>query len=359
MRAQPYIHTDWATRAARLKKLASMITVNRSEIATARCAILPQPLGLIGVVVPWNYPLYLLIGPLVAAFVAGNIAMAKLSEAAPQFSKLMAQLVPQYFSSAELIIVEGDENIAKAFVALPFDHLLFTGSTAVGKHVMRAASDNLTPVTLELVVAKHYRHLKDYSSVINAAHYQRLLNLLNEAHDLGAVIFQLTIANQTEITFSKPIDMSANNIKQMNLASMNYDSTSGQLPFFIVTQTTENMRLMQEEIFGSILPIVTYQNVTQAITYIRKRPRPLAFYLFEPHLAEVEKILPQVIAGGVSVNETLLHIAQNNLPFGGVGASGMGAYHGEEGFRTFSKMMLIFYQAKLNTIKWLMPPFNK
>ncbi|MDQ6647442.1 MAG: coniferyl aldehyde dehydrogenase [Pseudomonadota bacterium] len=437
-RAQPM--PDWATRAARLRTLKIMLRANRAHISAAISAdfgcrpveetdlleffpslsairhalskgrrwmkpqrrladllflpghteLRPQPLGVIGIIVPWNYPLYLAVGPLVDALVAGNRAMVKMSEFTPRFSALFAELVGQHFKPDEITVINGDAEVAQAFSALPFDHLLFTGSTAVGRHVMRAASANLTPVTLELggkspviigpgarfahaverivfgklvnagqtciapdyvllprarvdefiaaagaCVSTMYPQLAQsgqYASIVSDRQYQRLVALRDGAAASGAQVHAL--GNATE------------------------DAGRRLLPPQLINYVSDSMSLMQEEIFGPLLPLVPYDSLDEAIEYISAHPHPLALYLFEEDGSLIDKVLAQTTAGGVSVNDTLYHIAQHNLPFGGVGASGMGGYHGEAGFRTFTHMKPVFRQARFNGVGMLNPPYG-
>lgn len=357
----------------------------------ARNRIIPQPLGVVGIVTPWNYPLYLTTGPLIAALAAGNRAMVKTSEYAPAFALWLADTVPHYFNEDELQIVGGGAESAAAFCALPFDHLLFTGSTAIGRLVMRAAADNLTPITLELGgkspvliladadldhavarvmtgklvnagqtciapdyvllpqrlqaafadkarnwVAHHYPNLgnnRDYSHIINPKQLERLQGCLNEAAEAGAEVLPL----------STPTNNNGNTL----------------LAPHIIQAAGDHTRLMQEEIFGPLLPLVPYADLDEALAYVRARPRPLALYVFGQETAHIDRVLHNTVSGGVSVNDTLFHVAQENLPFGGVGASGMGAYHGQTGFDTFSHLKPVFIQAKINGMNLLTPPYGK
>ena len=356
-----------------------------------RAEVRPQPLGCVGIVTPWNYPIYLAVGPLTAAFAAGNRALVKMSEFTPSTATVLAELARRYFTADELVIVEGDMAVAEAFVRLPFDHLLFTGSTAVGRHVMRAAADNLTPVTLELggkspaIVAPGYpiekaaarilagkclnagqtciapdylflpagqeqafidaaRHIvatsypdiarnPDYTAVVNARHYQRLQGYLDDARGKGARLLPLADGSGGE--------------------------TSRRLPPTLILDPNDSMRVMQDEIFGPLLPVLTYERLDDALAYINKRDRPLALYLFDDDRQRIRHVLDHTIAGGVTINDTILHIAQENLPFGGIGPSGMGHYHGHEGFLTFSKLKPVFYQSRINAIGLFNPPYGK
>ena len=352
----------------------------------------PQPVGCVGVVVPWNYPLFLTAAPLAAAFAAGNRALVKLSEFTPATAALLAGLVPRYFAADELAIVEGDAGVARAFVRLPFDHLVFTGSTAVGREVMKAAAENLTPVTLELggkspaIVAPGYPLAKaaerilvgkclnagqtciapdyvllpagqeqafiaaarkivadcypdmartpDYTAIVNDRHYARLTGYLDDARRQGAEILELCPGQPA-------------------------DPASRRLPPVLVLKATDAMRVMRDEIFGPLLPVVTYRTVDEAITYVNERDRPLALYLFDNDSRRIEQVLDRTIAGGVTVNDTILHIAQEGLPFGGIGPSGMGHYHGYEGFLTFSKLKPVFRQSQLNAMGLFKPPYGR
>lgn len=356
-----------------------------------RSRVLVQPLGVVGIVVPWNYPVLLAAAPLAGALAAGNRAMVKMSESAPATGALFARLVAERFGADELTVVEGGVPVARAFAALPFDHLLYTGSTAVGRSVMRAAAENLTPVTLELggkcpaivgpgyslahaaeriVVGKTMNagqtciapdyvlvpagseagfveaarrvvtacypglaHSPDYGSIIDARHFERLVGLLEDARARGA--------------------------EAVNLAAPAVpDAESRRLPPHALLAVNDSMRVMQEEIFGPLLPVVPYASLDEAIAYVNARPRPLALYVFDRDQANVERVLAQTVSGGVTVNDTILHIAQEELPFGGVGPSGMGRYHGREGFETFSVRKAVFYQSRINATGLFKPPYG-
>ena len=357
-----------------------------------RAEIRPQPLGCIGIVTPWNYPLYLAIGPLTAAFAAGNRALVKMSEFTPSTATLFAELAARYFKADELAVVGGDHELAQVFTRLPFDHLLFTGSTAVGRLVMKAAAENLTPVTLELggkspaiiapgypiakaaarimagkclnagqtciapdyvllpageeenfitaaraVVASSYPNLgqnADYTAVVNLRHAKRLGAYLDDAAEKGARIIPLADVPSTE-------------------------SGPQRVAPTLVLNTHDQMRIMQDEIFGPLLPVPTYKHIDEALAYVNAHDRPLALYLFDHDKKRIELVLNQTIAGGVTINDTILHIAQDELPFGGVGPSGMGHYHGREGFLTFSKQKPVFYQSRINGIGLFNPPYGK
>ena len=355
--------------------------------------LLRQPLGVVGIVAPWNYPYQLALAPAVAAIAAGNRVMIKPSELTPRFSELLARMVAEFFDEGEMAVVIGDAQTGKSFTELPFDHLFFTGSTAVGKMVAQAAAKNLTPVTLELggkspaildpssdlatvaprlafgkllnagqtciapdyafvpkdridafveamqrAVAKMYPSLAanpDYTSIVSDRHFARLQGLLEDARARGARIVAINPAGET------------------------FDPAKRKQPPVLVLGATPEMKLMQEEIFGPILPVLAYGHIDEAIAYINRHDRPLALYWFGTDSANRDKVLSQTISGGVTLNDCIWHIAQEDQPFGGVGASGSGAYHGEWGFRSFSKEKPVFIQPRLNGMFLMYPPFGK
>ena len=356
-----------------------------------RARLLRQPLGVVGIIVPWNYPLYLAVSPLTAALAAGNRAMLKLSEHAPRFGALFESLVARTFAADEVVAVNGDAAVAKAFAALPFDHLLFTGSTQVGREVMKAASANLTPVTLELggkspvivtagfgveesarrimfgklmnagqtCVAPDYalvpkplvnRFIEacgaatrafypvlgtnpQYTSIVSERQYRRLAGYVDDAMNLGASIHRL---------HHEPSDAERRRLAPVAL-----------------TDVTDRMRVMQEEIFGPILPVVGYEGIDEAIEYVNARPRPLSLYYFGARDADLEKVLARTVSGGVTVNNVGFHVVQEDLPFGGVGPSGMGAYHGRAGFDSFSKVKPVYLDGRLSALSLLQPPYGR
>jgi coniferyl-aldehyde dehydrogenase len=358
-----------------------------------RNRLIPQPLGVVGIVSPWNYPFQLAVAPVTAALAAGNRVLIKPSELTPAFSALLAKLVAEHFSPDELSVITGDAEMGKAFVSMPFDHLLFTGSTAVGRQVAFAAAANLTPVTLELggkspaifdpscdldaavsciaygkllnagqtciapdyllvpkgqagtvaaklatAIAKLYPTLRDnpdYTAIISDRHYQRLRDMITEARDAGA------------------------DVTEINPAGEQLSATSRKLLPTLVRNASANLRLMREEIFGPVLPIVEYAGIDKAIAHVNGADRPLALYWFGRDSGNRQRILRETVAGGVTINDCMLHLVQENQPFGGVGASGMGAYHGEWGFRTFSKEKPVFLQSRLSAGAMLRPPYGK
>ena len=355
----------------------------------ARTEVRYQPLGVVGIIAPWNYPVNLALMPLAVAIAAGNHVMLKPSEHTPRTAELLKALLAEVFPDDRVASVLGGADVAAQFAALPFDHLFFTGSTAVGRKVMAAAAQNLTPVTLELggkspaivapdypvatavdriaagkflnagqtciapdyvllpramipafveemkkTVSQRYANLAanpDYSSIVNAAQYARLKSYLDQAHAAGAQIIELAAG----------------------------DAGQRVLPPTLVLDAREDLALMQDEIFGPILPLVAVDSVDAAIDYVNARPRPLALYHFDRDKARTQRVLERTIAGGVSVNDTVMHIAQNNLPFGGVGPSGMGHYHSREGFLTFTKQKPVLYQARFSSLKMMRPPYRR
>jgi coniferyl-aldehyde dehydrogenase len=362
------------------------------ELLPGRARIVHQPLGVVGVISPWNYPFQLAIMPLIAALAAGNRVMLKPSELTPRTAEFMAELLAGLFPSEQVATVLGGPDIGAAFARLPFDHLFYTGSTAVGRLVMQAAAENLTPVTLELggkspcilgedaalagavesivygkllnagqtciapdyvllpegrreefialaqqAVAKLYPSLAanpDYTSIINDRHYRRLRQYVEEARAKGARIVELNPAQEAL-------------------------GDGRKLAPTLVVEPADELAIMREEIFGPVLPVKTYRRLEDAIDYVNRRPRPLALYYFGADAAKRDAVLERTISGGVSVNETLMHILVEDLPFGGVGASGFGAYHGETGFQTFSHRKGVFLQSRFSGAWLLRPPFGR
>ena len=358
--------------------------------------VMLQPLGVVGIIVPWNYPIYLALGPLMAAIAAGNKAMLKLSEYTPATNKVLSQICRQGLA-ADVIVIEGEAEIAAEFSRLPFDHLLFTGSTAVGRKVMQAAAANLTPVTLELggkspvliapdadipQIAKRILFGKtanagqtcvapdyilvpaaklellitelcqafsgfypdfatnpDYSAVINPAQYQRLMTMLEHAQSSGARVVNCA-------------DSSGNN----EPARANSER---RLALQLIIGADDKSNLMEQEIFGPLLPLVPYKTLEDALNYIQQRPRPLALYLMSNDKAVQQQVLQQTHVGGVCINDTLVHVAQDDLPFGGIGPSGLGNYHGKEGFLRFSHQKAVHQKGRFNSGQFIYPPFNR
>ncbi|MCJ8203685.1 coniferyl aldehyde dehydrogenase [Pseudomonas sp. RGM2987] len=339
-----------------------------------------QPLGVVGVISPWNFPIVLAFGPLASIFAAGNRALLKPSELTPRTSALIDQLIPRYFHENELRTVLGDAQVGALFSAQPFDHLIFTGGTAVARHIMRAASDNLVPVTLELggkspvlvsrsadlatvvqrvmtvktfnagqiclapdyvllpeelledfvdeaarFVAAMYPTLRDnpdYTSIINSRNFDRLHGYLADARGKGARLVEINPA-------------------QENLG----DREIRKIAPTLVLDTHEQMQVLREEIFGPLLPVKTYRDFTSAIDYVNGQPRPLAAYYFGEDAQERRQVLEHTMSGAVVINDVMSHVVFEALPFGGVGHSGMGAYHGVYGFRTFSHAKAVVVQS--------------
>ncbi|MGB5075934.1 MAG: coniferyl aldehyde dehydrogenase [Sphingorhabdus sp.] len=349
----------------------------------ARAEVIYQPKGVVGVIAPWNFPIGMVMVPMAGILAAGNRAMIKPSEFTQEVSSLFEQLVPKYFAEEEMAVFTGGSDIGMAFSRLAFDHMIFTGATGVGRHIMRAAADNLVPVTLELggksptiigrsadikkagdrialgkmmnagqiclapdylMVAKEqeddlieavkagvrsqYPTLlsnDDYTSVVNGRNYERLQGYLADAREKGAELIEV------------------------NPAGEDFASSNGnKMPLTIVRNVTDDMMVMQEEIFGPILPVLTYGNMDEAIDYVNAHDRPLGLYYFGNDRAEEGKVLARTISGGVTVNDVIFHNAMEDLPFGGVGPSGMGNYHGADGFKTFSHMRAIYRQTGID-----------
>ena len=365
--------------------------VDWRTFAGARNRVLPQPLGVVGVIVPWNFPLNLSLIPLTCIFAAGNRAMVKMSENSRHLARLLVERLPAYFPPDKLQVFDETGGVGVEFSKLPFDHLLFTGSGATGSAVMAAAARNLCPVTLELggkapaivfddfplrtaaerilfvkflnagqictsvdhawlppqridefvrlaqrIVPRRYPRLDspDYTSIIDARSFDRLLYALDDARRHGATLVQL-------------IDGPA------------YDRATRKIAPHIVLNAPDECLLMQREIFGPILPLRTFDSPDALVRRINAGPRPLAVYPFSRDAAKVQQLLERVMSGGVSVNDALFHVGQHDLPFGGVGASGMGHYHGREGFETFTKLRPVFHQSRWASTALLAPPYGR
>ena len=373
------------------KRLGKWMKPSRRSVGIAfqpaSAKVVYQPLGVVGVIVPWNYPLYLAFGPLIGALAAGNRVMIKMSESTPATSQLVKDLLAKVFPADLVSVVLGEADVGQAFSRLPFDHLVFTGATSIGKHVMRAAADNLVPVTLELggkspaiisadvpladaaeriafgktmnagqtcvapdyvlvpqervegfiaayrsVVQRFYPTLAnnpDYTAIINERQLSRLKGYISDAQSKGAQVIPLL-----------------------------GDDQGRRMSHSLVLNVSDDMKLMQDEIFGPLLPIVPYQRIEDAFAYVNDRPRPLALYYFGYDKAEQQRVLHETHSGGVCLNDTLLHVAQDDMPFGGVGPSGMGHYHGHEGFLTFSKAKGVFIKQRFNAAKFIYPPYG-
>ena len=358
----------------------------------ARAKVLHQPLGVVGILSAWNYPLFLSYAPLANALAAGNHVMLKPSEFAPRTAELLRSMAADLFSPDYVTVVLGEAETGGEFSHLPFDHLLYTGSGRVGKLVMRAAAENLTPVTLELggkspaiihpdyplrraaerilagklynagqtcvapdyvlvpssrraefvelareITTRMYPRLTknaDYTRIINVRHYQRLAALLLDAERKGASVIRMSPSDEE------------------------CDETNRVFPPVLITDVNEEMAVMQEEIFGPVLPVVPYETPDEAIEYVNARPHPLAFYYFDENSGRVQRVLEKTLAGGVTVNDCIFHVGQCTLPFGGAGPSGMGRYHGFDGFETFSKKKGVFLQSRWTPLSLLRPPYG-
>lgn len=348
-----------------------------------------QPLGVIGVIGPWNYPLQLTLGPAVTALAAGNRVMIKPSELTPHSSALLAQLLHQVFAADELCVVQGGADVAHEFASLPFDHLLFTGSTAVGRKVAAAAAANLTPTTLELggkspCILDVSVNLADaalkvaHGKLLNAGQtciapdYVMLPRGMEAAFEqaYGAAVARLfpTIAGNPDYAailtdrhlsrlHSLVREAQAQGARVVTLGQ-GAASSDRQMAPTLVFDAPADSRLMTEEIFGPVLPVLGYHSLDDAVAYINERPRPLALYWFGTNAAARNRVLQRTVSGGVTVNDTLMHIAHDNLPFGGVGESGWGAYHGEAGFLRFTQQKSVMVQSRFAMGDLFYPPYG-
>jgi len=378
-----------------LKHLKSWMKPQRRKIDLtlypgAKNRVYPQPLGVVGMIIPWNFPINLSMTGLVSVFSAGNRAMVKMSENSRHLTRLLMEISGKYFNHDKLAFFEETGGVGIEFSQLPFDHLIFTGSGQTGRKVMAAAAKNLVPVTLELggkcpaIIAPDYDLKKaverilfvklfnagqictnvdyvfipsdkrqqfidlcsdyiaehcpdinsnDYTSIIDDIAYRRVLDTITDAKDKGATVINL-----------QPNQESAEGMRKV--------------PPHLILDTTEEMTIRNRETFGPLLMVHTYDNAQDVIDYINMRDRPLAIYPFSNNKALVQRYIDSTMSGGVSVNDALFHVAQHDLPFGGVGASGMGHYHGFDGFLTFSKLRPVFYQANFTAMKFLAPPYG-
>ena len=373
------------------KRLGKWMKPSRRSVGLAfqpaAAKVVYQPLGVVGVIVPWNYPLYLAFGPLIGALAAGNRVMIKMSESTPATSQLVKDLLARVFPEDMVAVVLGEAEVGQAFSRLPFDHLLFTGATSIGKHVMRAAAENLVPVTLELggkspAIVSADVPLADaaeriaFGKTINAgqacvapdyvlvpqdrvegfvaayrAAVQRFYPKLENNPDYTAII------NERQLGRLKGYIADAE-AKGAQLVPLFPGDQGRRLAHSLVLNVSDEMKLMQEEIFGPLLPIVPYQRLDEAFAYINDRPRPLALYYFGYDKGEQQRVLHETHSGGVCLNDTLLHVAQDDMPFGGVGPSGMGHYHGHEGFLTFSKAKGVLIKQRFNAARLIYPPYG-
>ncbi len=379
-----------------LKHLKSWAKPQRRHVdltmyAGAKNRVIPQPMGVVGIIVPWNFPMYLAFGPLTAAFAAGNRAMIKMSENSRHLSRLLQKIVPDYFPEEKLAIFEETGGVGIEFSKIPFDLLMFTGSGATGRKVMESAARNLTPVILELggkspaiidpsfplataverimfikqfnagqiclnvdYVFVHENQLEkfielaheyaevhcpdiqaeDYTSIIDDRSFQRLQETLDDARKRGARVINLSRRQES-------------------------DAKTRKMPLHLVLDTDPEMTIRQRETFGPILMVMTYRDHEEVISYINAHDRPLGLYPFSKNKQIVDMYIQRTMSGGVTVNDALYHVAQHDMPFGGVGPSGMGHYHGREGFMSFSKLRPVFYQAPFSFMKFLQPPYGR
>jgi len=372
-------------------------TVFPLNLLGGRSRIEYQPLGVVGIISPWNFPVSMVFAPMSGALAAGNRIMVKPSEFTPATSEVLATMIKSAYDPKEVTVFTGGPEVGQAFSNLPLDHLLFTGATSVARHIMAAAARNLVPVTLELggkspviisrsadlekslgrimlgktmnagqiclapdyllvpeeklhdviataqqVVAAMYPTLLDnaqYTSVINERHYQRLNGYLEEARERGVKVIEINPAGED---FSQ-------------------QQGTHKIPPTLIPEPPEDLKLLQEEIFGPLLPIRTYREFSETVDYINSRPRPLAAYYFGDDAEEQNSVETRTTSGGMCINDVIMHISQEDLPFGGVGPSGMGSYHGIEGFRTFSHAKSIYRQTRMNIgkLSGILPPYGK
>ena len=362
----------------------------------AKAEVRYQPKGVVGAISPWNFPMNLALAPLAGILSAGNRVMHKPSELTPSTSDLLKQMIEEYFDEAEMAVFVGDAEVGAAFSGLAFDHMIFTGGTSIAKHVMKAASENLVPLTLELggkspvvvgknakikdtaqrvmqgktmnagqiclapdyalvpeekveefvkasveVTSEMYPEMKDnddFTSIINQRHFDRIQGYIEDAKEKGAEVVEINPSNED---FTQ--------------------QPHHKIPPTIVLNPSDDMKIMQEEIFGPVLPVKTYKEVSEPVNYINSKDRPLGLYYFGEDNAEKEFVLENTTSGGVTVNDVISHIQMEDLPFGGVGPSGMGSYHGYDGFKEFSHAKAVYKQSKLNLMKLagLVPPYKK
>jgi len=375
------------------RKLRKWMKPQRRHIsvlfATGSNRVIPQPKGVVGIVSPWNYPLFLTVSPLTSVLAAGNRAMIKMAAHSQNLCRLLAELFRAQFAEDEVAILPGVR--AQDFSTLPYDHLIFTGSADAGRTVMRSAAENLTPVTLELggksptiicddydvdaaaanilygkyinagqtclapdylfvpegkrdqfvaaaqrIVAQRYPDINErsFTSIIDDKSYRRLRATLEDAERKGARLVPL-------------------------VPGASFNDLLRKIPPHLVLDPTDDMVIMQEEIFGPLFPVKTYRDLDEVVSYIAQRDRPLGLYFFTNDKATEQRLLYGTISGGVTINNCVLHVAQHDLPFGGTGASGMGQYHGYEGFLEFSKLRPVFTNPRMSLLHWFYPPYSK
>ncbi|KQT53942.1 MULTISPECIES: coniferyl aldehyde dehydrogenase [unclassified Aureimonas] len=355
----------------------------------ARAWVRYEPLGVVGIIAPWNYPLLLSIAPLGDALAAGNRAMLKPSELTPRFSDLLARLIAEHFPADRVTVATGGVDVARAVAALPFDHLLFTGSTSVGREVMRAAADHLTPVTLELggkspvILAPDYPLAKAAASIafgkfVNAGQTciapDYVLVPQADARRFAQAVIDATQLRYRTIAGNGDYTAIISERHRDRLCAAIEEARAGgaeivvhgdaardpaRIAPTVVLDPGADSLLMREEIFGPVLPVVGYRTLDEAIAFVAARERPLALYCYSHDAATHARVLGGATSGGVTLNGTLLHIAQDGLPFGGLGPSGMGAYHGRDGFRRFSHARAVYKVGAINVFERLGAPWSR
>jgi len=355
----------------------------------AKNRVIPQPLGVVGMIVPWNFPINLMFSGLSAAFAAGNAAMVKMSENSIHLSRLLIELAPKYFKAEKLQIFEETGNVGPEFSKIPFDHLIFTGSGATGRKVMASAAANLTPVTLELggkspaIIDAKYPLAKAVERLMfvkqfNAGQICTTVDYVfveqNQVEDFVVAVKAWVKAHCPDIAskdYTSIIDScaftrisvtvkdaQAKGARVINLNEQESQTESRKYPLTLILDATDDMQITSRETFGPILLVKTYTEPQQVVDYINSQDRPLALYPFTNNKKLSSYYIERIMSGGVSVNDALFHVGQHDLPFGGVGPSGMGQYHGYEGFLTFSKLRPVFYQASFTSLKFLAPPYG-
>jgi coniferyl-aldehyde dehydrogenase len=363
--------------------------VNHMMFLGGKNRLIPQPLGVVGVIVPWNFPVYLAFGPVATAFAAGNRAMVKMSENSRNLTKLLMEISLKYFPEEKLAFFDETGGVGIEFSKLPFDLLVFTGSPNTAKSVMAAAAKNLTPVILELggknpvVIDPKYPLQKAVNRIIftkqnNAGQIclnvdyvfvhedqlEEFIKLSTEttrrmvpdinSKDFTAIIDNVSM-NRLEGTLN---DAKEKGARIINMSEQEINHADKKFPFYLVVNPTPDMEISQRETFGPMMTVRTYKNPNEVVAYINAGERPLAMYVFSFDNQLTDKYIAKTLSGGVTVNDIGLHIAQEDLPFGGVGNSGMGNYHGFDGFASFSKMRPVFYQPRFNVISLLTPPYK-
>jgi coniferyl-aldehyde dehydrogenase len=365
----------------------------RVHISTlpATAKVFYQPKGVIGVISPWNYPVLLCLGPLIGALAAGNRVMLKVSEFCPETNSVLRIILDQALGKAWVELIEGEADIANEFSLLPFDHLLFTGSTAVGHIIMRNAATNLTPVTLELggkspLLVAPSADLRDtakklvFGKVLNAGqtcvapdyvfcHQDQKSSLIEYIKQELAIYYPdgALSSDYTSLINARQLNRLKGYLEQARAAGAQCDNlmpqgpeeSDGKLALHVLHQPANELKVMQDEIFGPLLPILTYSELGEAFAYIQQRPRPLSMYLFTQQADDQRRCEQQIASGSLVINHTLIQVAQADLPFGGIGASGMGSYHAEEGFRTFSHNKAVLSKRGPNILALLRPPYHR